>query len=67
MKTTVAEAEQSMRELGYLFMAEQHHISDLFVDRHNAFSQVYYPERRRNLNMQSCLSRTGWGRAIADD
>jgi GTP-binding protein EngB required for normal cell division len=37
MKATIAEAERSMRELAYLFMAEQQHISDLFVDRHKAF------------------------------
>jgi predicted GTPase len=37
MKSTIAEAERSMRELGFLFMAEQHHISDLFGDRHKAF------------------------------
>jgi predicted GTPase len=37
MKSTIAEGERSMRELGYLFMAEQRHISDLFVDRHKAF------------------------------
>jgi len=37
MKITIAEAERSMRELRYLFMAEQQHISDLFVDRHKTF------------------------------
>ncbi len=37
MKETIAEAERSMRELGFLFMAEQRHLSDLFVDRHEAF------------------------------
>ena len=37
MKITIAEAERSMRELKFLFMAEQQHISDLFVDRHKAF------------------------------
>ncbi len=37
MKATIADAERSMRELGFLFMAEQQHISDLFVGRHQAF------------------------------
>jgi hypothetical protein len=32
MKETINEAERSMRELDYLFMAEQHRISDLFVE-----------------------------------
>jgi len=37
MKQTVHEAERSMRELSFLFMAEQHRISDLFVERHRQF------------------------------
>jgi len=37
MKETIGDAERSMRELDYLFMAEQHRISDLFGDRHKQF------------------------------
>jgi hypothetical protein len=37
MKETINEAERSMRELSFLFMAEQHRISDLFGDRHKQF------------------------------
>ena len=37
MKETIAEAERSMHELSFLFMAEQHRISDLFGDRHKQF------------------------------
>ena len=37
MKETISEAERSMRELNFLFMAEQHRISDLFGDRHKQF------------------------------
>jgi hypothetical protein len=37
MKQTIAEAERSMRDLGYLFMGEQQSISDLFLDRRKAF------------------------------
>ncbi|HTS70600.1 MAG TPA: dynamin family protein [Terriglobia bacterium] len=43
MKETVAEAERSMREVGFLWMAEQRHISDLFVDRHKAFLDSAVP------------------------
>jgi hypothetical protein len=32
-----------MRELGYLFMAEQHHLSDTLVDRHKAFLASLLP------------------------
>jgi ribosome biogenesis GTPase A len=37
MRETISEAERSMRELNFLFMAEQHRISDLFGDRHKQF------------------------------
>jgi GTP-binding protein EngB required for normal cell division len=37
MQQTIADAERSMREIAYLFMAEQQHLSDMFVDRHKAF------------------------------
>ncbi|MDR5729402.1 MAG: dynamin family protein [Terriglobia bacterium] len=37
MKQTINEAERSMRELSFLFMAEQQRISDLFVERHKQF------------------------------
>ncbi|MGB9197566.1 MAG: dynamin family protein [Terriglobales bacterium] len=37
MKATIAQAEQSLRDLGYLFMAEQQRLSDFLVARHKAF------------------------------
>jgi len=37
MKETIAEAERSMREVEFLWMAEQRHLSDVFVDRHKEF------------------------------
>ncbi|MGC2537023.1 MAG: dynamin family protein [Candidatus Sulfotelmatobacter sp.] len=46
MKATITEAERSMRELAYLFMAEQQHISDLFVDRHKAFLASVLPRAK---------------------
>ena len=48
MKATIAEAERSMRELGFLFMAEQQHISDMFVSRHKAFLSSVLPEAERD-------------------
>ena len=44
MKETIAEAERSMRELSFLFMAEQQRISDLFVERHRQFVKSVLPE-----------------------
>ena len=38
MRNTIGEAERSMRELDFLFMAEQQRISDFFVERHRQFS-----------------------------
>jgi ribosome biogenesis GTPase A len=37
MKETIVAAERSMRELEFLWMAEQRHLSDLFVGRHKEF------------------------------
>src|ERR1039457_4875502 len=47
MKETINEAERSMRELDYLFMAEQHRISDLFVERHKRFFDSAWRESDR--------------------
>jgi len=44
MKETINEAERSMRELDYLFMAELHRISDLFGERHKRFFQSAWTE-----------------------
>jgi len=47
MKQTIAEAERSMRELSFLFMAEQQRLSDVFVDRHKAFVASVLPKANR--------------------
>lgn len=61
MKRTLAEAERSMRELGYLFMAEQQHISDLFVDRHKAFLASVLPTAREEFEKAILSARHGLG------
>ena len=40
MRETISEAERSMRELNFLFMAEQQRISDYFVDRRKQFFEL---------------------------
>ena len=55
MKQTISEAERSMRELSFLFMAEQHRISDLFGDRHKQFFTSAWTESEAEFN--SGLSR----------
>ncbi len=37
MRETLSDAERSMRDLGYLFMAEQQRLHDMFLDRRKRF------------------------------
>ena len=46
MKRTIAAAERSMRDLGYLLMGEQHRLSDFFLDRRKAFLAEVLPKAR---------------------
>jgi hypothetical protein len=43
LKTMITEAERSMRELGYLFVAEQQRLSGFFLSRHKAFVASVLP------------------------
>jgi hypothetical protein len=47
MKESLAGAERSMRELSYLFMAEQQHLSDTLLGRHKAFLASLSPGASR--------------------
>ena len=58
MKQTIAEAERSMRELGFLFMAEQQRLSDMFVERHKTFTAAALPAARHEFH-ESLLSIPG--------
>ena len=61
MKQTIADAERSMRELTYLFMAEQQHLSDMFVDRHKSFLAKVTPQANKEFDvaLQSISSWLG--------
>jgi GTPase SAR1 family protein len=37
LRTAISDAERSLRSIGYLFMAEQRHLSDMFLDRRQHF------------------------------
>jgi hypothetical protein len=37
MRSTIEETERSLREIGYLFMAEKYRLSDLFLERRRKF------------------------------
>jgi hypothetical protein len=51
MKQMIADAERSMRDLGYLFTAEQRHLTDMFVDRHKAFLADALPQASREFDV----------------
>ncbi len=48
MRVTIAEAERSMRELGFLLMAEQQRLSDMFVERRKVFFKSALAEAVRD-------------------
>jgi GTP-binding protein EngB required for normal cell division len=52
MKRTIADAERSMQDLGYLFMAEQRHLSDMFVERHKEFLARISPQARTGFDLE---------------
>jgi GTP-binding protein EngB required for normal cell division len=61
MKKTIGESERSMHELNYLFMAEQHRISDLFGDRHKQFFSSAWAESQTEFNRDLVSLPLGFG------
>ena len=61
MKETIGEAERSMRELGFLFMAEQHRISDLFLERHREFFRSAWKESESEFGKELSTLQRGFG------
>ena len=61
MKETIGEAERSMRELDYLFMAEQHRISGLFGDRRKQFFGSAWTESETEFGDGLSSVRLGFG------
>jgi GTP-binding protein EngB required for normal cell division len=61
MKETVEDAERSMRELNFLFMAEQNRISDLFGDRHKQFFGFTWTESEAEFNHGLLAVPLGFG------
>jgi GTP-binding protein EngB required for normal cell division len=61
MKETIGEAERSTRELGFLFMAEQHRISDLFLERRQRFFLSAWAESEREFNQELSSLSSGFG------
>ncbi len=61
MKETINEAERSMRELDYLFMAELHRISDLFGERHRRFFRSAWTESETEFGKELSSVPLGFG------
>lgn len=61
MKETIEEAKRSMRELSFLFMAEQRRISDYFVDRHKLFLSTTSAEAEAEFREQLRAVPFGFG------
>ena len=61
MKETIGEAERSMRELSFLFMAEQQRISDFFVDRRKQFLHLVWTESEKKFNEGLLAIPRGFG------
>ena len=59
LHTTIAEAERSMHDLGYLFTAEQHRLSDLFLVRRKEFLKANLPPARNEMTAAlNCFLRS---------
>jgi len=52
MRTTIAAAERSLHDLSYLFMGDQHRLSDLFLSRRKAFLAQALPQARAEFEME---------------
>jgi GTPase SAR1 family protein len=61
MNETINEAERSMRELNYLLMAEQHRISDLFLERHQQFFRSAWAESETEFDEELPSVPLGFG------
>ena len=61
MKHTIGEAERSVRELSFLFMAEQQRISDYFVDRRKQFFDLSWAESEKEFDEELPGVRRGFG------
>jgi Dynamin family len=44
LRQTILEAERSLRDVSYLFMAEEHHLSDMFLEQRKRFLAATMPK-----------------------
>jgi len=62
-KEILNSAERSMRELGFLFMAEQQQLSDLFVNRRKSFLKSALPQAQKGFESALRKGSRGMGPA----
>jgi GTPase SAR1 family protein len=61
MQETIAESELSLREIGYLFMAEKHRLSNLFLERRKKFLRENLVAAKAEANEEFQKIRSGYG------
>lgn len=61
MRETIAGTERSLREIGYLFMAEKHRLSDLFLERRKKFLGENLAAAKAEANEEFRTIRRGYG------
>jgi Dynamin family len=44
LRETISDAERSLRDMNYLFMAEEHHLSDMFLAQRKQFMDLTMPK-----------------------
>ena len=52
LSQTISESERSVRDLGFLFTAEQHHLSDIFLERRKRFLAEAMPQANAELEVE---------------
>jgi predicted GTPase len=63
LKQTIAEAETSLRELGFMFMGEQQRLSGVFADRYKAFLTSVSPQAKDEFDAIIAAAHRGFGPA----
>lgn len=61
MRRTIADAERSMHELSFLFMAEQQRLSDFFIDRRRQFTSSAWTEAQTEFDVELASVPLGFG------
>lgn len=64
MHSTIAAAQQSTREMSYLFMAETHRLSDLFLVRRKEFLRENLPSARSAFLKEMSRLHSPWGPSL---